>query len=591
MSGPSAEAPVFISYSRKDYYFAESLALHLLKEGVPAWMDVKDLNPGAFWQRDLFAALDQACCVVIVASADSMKSPNVRQEIDRAISQHKRIIIARFRGSKLADELCNCEVVDFRGAFRPALQKLIQRLKSEPPKEVPPVSARLFPKVPVWVAATVGFLLVPTLAYFALADVISGSNSNVFVNSLFVLVALILGWLVSLSFLQRRMGMTRLAVTLAVFAAIFAAPVIKFLRFGESAMKEDSSRFAQATIHHWPLIASLAAIPLLGLAMIALLRPYDLLRWAPTGKAWRWYRRGCAARVFAGHDTIPAPKPKPFFLLHDTEDFPAAEHIRQNLAKVGWTASTPAAGAATVLLLTNRTETDWLLQQQQQLTPDILTVVATTICLPAQMEWLWKHEWIDLRNWKIDRLHSSEALPQVPEAVTMPRFPLAVKFANHLLCCLGALGFVLLAVADPVLLQSDSNPPLQQELIVIVAAAVIVLCLELARRLLRRSITAQKFYLWSWISYGCALVMAGFACWRGVPEPVWLRSIPAILFLLVFPMAFMRTRKPLEFWFPSANPSAPKYRRLEGSKKYWRTFWCFCAYLGLWGWISGMMSR
>jgi hypothetical protein len=56
-------------------------------------------------------------------------------------------------------------------------------------------------------------------------------------------------------------------------------------------------------------------------------------------------------------------------------------------------------------------------------------------------------------------------------------------------------------------------------------------------------------------------------------------------------MAFMRTRKPLEFWFPSANPSAPKYRRLEGSKKYWRTFWCFCAYLGLWGWISGMMSR
>ena len=108
----------------------ESLALHLLKDGIPAWPHVKDLNPGVFWERDLFAALDKACCVVIIASADSMKSPNVRQEMDRAISQKKRIIIARFRGAKLADELCQCEVVDFRGAFRPALaQPVFERLR------------------------------------------------------------------------------------------------------------------------------------------------------------------------------------------------------------------------------------------------------------------------------------------------------------------------------------------------------------------------------------------------------------------------------------------------------------------------------
>jgi hypothetical protein len=50
-------APLFISYSRKDYYFAESLAFHLLKRGVPAWLDVKDLSPGGFWERDLQAGM------------------------------------------------------------------------------------------------------------------------------------------------------------------------------------------------------------------------------------------------------------------------------------------------------------------------------------------------------------------------------------------------------------------------------------------------------------------------------------------------------------------------------------------------------
>jgi hypothetical protein len=40
------EAPSFLSYSRKDYYFAESLAFHLMRQGVPVWLDVRDLEPG-----------------------------------------------------------------------------------------------------------------------------------------------------------------------------------------------------------------------------------------------------------------------------------------------------------------------------------------------------------------------------------------------------------------------------------------------------------------------------------------------------------------------------------------------------------------
>ncbi len=594
MAGPSAECPVFISYSRRDYYFAESLALHLLKDGIPAWLDVKDLNPGVFWERDLFTALDKACCVVIIASADSMRSPNVRQEMERAITQKKRIIIARFRGAKLPDELCQCEVVDFRGAFRPALAHLIRRLRAEPPKDPSHLPTRLLPKVPVWVAATVGFLLVPTLAYLALADFGNGSTSNVLVKALGIVVALIFAWIVSLSFLQRRMGMTRLAITLFVFAAIFAYPIVQFLRFGEAGLEEESAGFAQATRNHLPVVILLAALPLIGLAIIALLRPYDLLRWAPTGKAWRWYRHRCAARVFRGLNTIPAPQPKTFFLLHDSADVPAADRIRQDLAKVGWTPAAVPANSTSVLLLTNRTSSGWLLQQQPQLTPDVLTVVGTTICLPTQLEWLWKHEWIDLRNWKIQRLHSPEALPAVPEAVTMPRFPGVVRLANHLLCALGALSFCFAAVGSPAVIQSQSDSlsgsPPDQVALIIAGVAVALLCFEIARRLLRRTISARGFYRGACVGWIGALVLAGCAWGHGIPEPATLRMIPAALFLLLLPVATLRIREPLAFWFPSASALPVKKGVTLAGKRSWRTFWSAVLFVLLWAWLLKAFS-
>ena len=53
---------VFISYSRKDYYFAESLTLALIQRNVPAWLDVKDLRPGVDWEQQLESALSARGC-------------------------------------------------------------------------------------------------------------------------------------------------------------------------------------------------------------------------------------------------------------------------------------------------------------------------------------------------------------------------------------------------------------------------------------------------------------------------------------------------------------------------------------------------
>ena len=103
--------PVFISYSRKDYYFAESLAFHLLNRNVPVWLDVKDLKPGVDWERDLEAAVAAASSVILVGSPGAFKSVNVCNEWQRAVKLGKRIIVARRRGLRLPDELKGRETV------------------------------------------------------------------------------------------------------------------------------------------------------------------------------------------------------------------------------------------------------------------------------------------------------------------------------------------------------------------------------------------------------------------------------------------------------------------------------------------------
>ena len=122
---------VFISYSRKDYYFAESLTFALLERNVAAWLDVKDLRPGVDWEQRLESAIDAASCLVVVVSRDSLTSPHVTAEWQRALARGIPVIAACFRGNDLPPELAEIPQVDFHGRFRPALHSLVALLAGQ----------------------------------------------------------------------------------------------------------------------------------------------------------------------------------------------------------------------------------------------------------------------------------------------------------------------------------------------------------------------------------------------------------------------------------------------------------------------------
>ena len=574
--------PLFISYSRKDYYFAESLAFHLLRRGIQAWLDVKDLTPGGFWERDLEAALDAAGCFVLVASPESVKSPHVRKEWERARSQGKRIVIVLRRGVRLPQELTDCEVVDFRGAFAPALRKLISQLEGN---ERGCARRPRFWKLPPWILALAITLAIPIVAYFTLANWSSSSEDSAAFEALTRLslpvFALLLLWFLGFSFTRRRMGMTHILVCFAFAIAWTIYPLALFWHAGAAGLEGYASGMKQAIIEHPLQIELLGALPLLGLFIVLVIRPEELLRWTPTGRAWGWYRQRRAAKFAELEKISPLKTLDRFYLLHDPKDGPAGDQLRKEIEQTGAKAATGDATA--VVLLTNHTREEWLLHNAQQLPTTVITVVGTTIRLPEQFDWLWRREWIDFRHWDINRLDRKNGLPAVPEAVTGTRFPAPVRIAQHLLCSMAGLCMILPMLANP----KDTDRAQG-----IAAMALLIWHGVLGRQLLRRTILERSFYR-AWIIR--ILLVAGLAAWTfhgAMRRDVGvLRAAPLIVFFAAWPVVWMRNRRKLNFWFPSPEvPSLKNAANLSTRRNWQMLLWVLAWYVG-WAFALGLFGE
>lgn len=86
---------VFISYSQPDRECAFELVAHLEASGVGCWIAPRDIAPAADWAAEIIEAISNARIMVLVFSACSNVSPQVRREVERAV--HKQVGILPFR--------------------------------------------------------------------------------------------------------------------------------------------------------------------------------------------------------------------------------------------------------------------------------------------------------------------------------------------------------------------------------------------------------------------------------------------------------------------------------------------------------------
>ena len=228
---PLAEPAVFLSYSRRDYYFAESCALHLINRGFKVWLDVKDLPPGEDWHRNIELGLDHADVFVLLASRDSLASKHVEAEWRAALAHRKRIVVARIRGRhRLPGELGTADVVDLRGRFAPALDALIARLRGEP--ETPSAAdPPRWPRLPPWILVLASALVLLALLPLGLADyaevVPSNPQGRVGLIVLLLVILAIFLWFVLGAFLRRRAGLTHVLLTFVFFLWSAGYPLLQ----------------------------------------------------------------------------------------------------------------------------------------------------------------------------------------------------------------------------------------------------------------------------------------------------------------------------------------------------------------------------
>jgi TIR domain len=82
----------FLSYARADSEHVLLIAKQLRQAGAALWLDQLDIIYGDHWDRAVERALQTCDCLVVMLSAASVQSENVRDEVDYAIEKGKRIV-------------------------------------------------------------------------------------------------------------------------------------------------------------------------------------------------------------------------------------------------------------------------------------------------------------------------------------------------------------------------------------------------------------------------------------------------------------------------------------------------------------------
>jgi hypothetical protein len=86
---------VFISYSQPDHVCAFELVARLEAEGINCWIAPRDIAPSADWAAEIMDAISSVHVMILVFSANSNLSPQVRREVERAV--HKQLSVLPFR--------------------------------------------------------------------------------------------------------------------------------------------------------------------------------------------------------------------------------------------------------------------------------------------------------------------------------------------------------------------------------------------------------------------------------------------------------------------------------------------------------------
>jgi hypothetical protein len=86
---------VFISHSKDDRTVANAAVARLEGRGIRCWIAPRDITPGLDWSAEIVEAIEHARVMVLIYSAKSNASPQIKREVERAVSQGIPVVTFR----------------------------------------------------------------------------------------------------------------------------------------------------------------------------------------------------------------------------------------------------------------------------------------------------------------------------------------------------------------------------------------------------------------------------------------------------------------------------------------------------------------
>jgi TIR domain len=105
---------LFLSYAREDEGVARHMEHELRRRGHWVWRDRSQIAPGASWQQAIDDAIAANDLMVVLVSAASSASAQVRREIDLAVSRAKYLLPVLLDHADIPEPLRAINCIDWR---------------------------------------------------------------------------------------------------------------------------------------------------------------------------------------------------------------------------------------------------------------------------------------------------------------------------------------------------------------------------------------------------------------------------------------------------------------------------------------------
>src|SRR5215216_6443266 len=384
----------FISYSRKQLYFAEAIALHLQKEGIEIWFDLQELGAGTNWASALKNGYGNCTRLILVVSQAALHSKYVEVEWETARQNGQEVILAVVEDVDIPEKLRDCAVIDFRTDFNAAMKRLVSYLTGNLPRPKDAISAPGTFPYPLRLPFPIWFTILSLMLPYVWILVLTLSTLRTFPNqgqAYPILGAIVLGALVFTTGIHRfwKHDLEYRGVRNMGAIAIIVQMVLMVV-----AVAIDSPLT-------WPIIISFILNVYFYLWLVK--RSAPLLRWFAAGQAPQQLRLQCHARLLGkdaqlGDETLKS-EPVDFLLHHDPADRPTARHIAKILRKAGHCEVEDRSRAQKHLyLISNRTSRKMVEQANMDGTDSNIFLLGSTIGWSASLEGAGQTQFVDVRE-------------------------------------------------------------------------------------------------------------------------------------------------------------------------------------------------